>query len=284
MIDDFALNPPPVYRTTGMTASTMSLGRVSRRLPIGRWATDANGIVPGVLAILCDGAIGTSIMSLVPRRQTMTTSHLHLEFLHSIRPDTAWLECEGVHRFHDSAVGLGEGMITDDRGVVIARSSIGAVFLERSNGDRPRAEDYANAEQPEQPEQSTLASCASLDELLGCSVVSAGDGFAELAVRARPGLANHRGDVHGGVGALIGERAIDVAVRNTRAELGPLRIFEMRVAFLRSLPANDGLLTCRATVAFRGRRLAATRSELLTADGRPAVVVDVTHVAIGEVQ
>ena len=116
-------------------------------------------------------------------------------------------------------------------------------------------------------------------ELLGTNIVSVRQDGIRMLVTAKPQFANSTGGIHGGFGVLMGERALDVALRAAITDERSMRPVELRAAFLRPIPATGAPIECRATVMHLGRRLAAARGEVCDQQGRSAVLVDATYIA-----
>ena len=110
---------------------------------------------------------------------------------------------------------------------------------------------------------------------LGTRVVESTANHLVLTFTAGPELANERRGIHGGIGALMGERAIDAVIRSLGRTGVDLRPITMSVAFLRPIPADHSTVLCTARIEHAGRRLVVAQAEVLTPDGKPAVVVDV---------
>jgi uncharacterized protein (TIGR00369 family) len=258
---------------------TVEAGRVVDQMVVPPTLLDQHGaLAPGALAILADSALGWAVMSTMPAEAGMATSHLHLELLRPINPGTTRLTCTAEQRGIEGRFGIGEGDITTADGTSIARATIGAVILTRRSGGSGPQVVKADAVDTAEPRPHQLIAGSPVHQLLGMRVLSAGPTGVHVTVRADPSLANFSGGVHGGVGVLIGERTLDLALRAAIVDERQLRPVELRAAFLRPIAADGQEVEAVATVMHLGRRLAAARGEVRDQEGRAAVLVDATYV------
>ena len=73
---------------------------------------------------------------------------------------------------------------------------------------------------------------APVDVLLGTRIRREASGRVELEFRAAPALANERAGLHGGIGALMGERAAEIARRSASPDGHRFVPVELRIVFL----------------------------------------------------
>ncbi len=239
---------------------------------------DGAGLLPvGALSLLVDHAVGTVIVPRLDDDLRMVTSHLHLEV---VRPPTSAVVRglgEVIHMDRTSA--LVRATITEADGALVALATSRFALFPSAMAQGGMVGDPAAAIEGPPPHAHALTDGQPIHELLGTEVLEVGERGLRLRVVASPSLANERAGLHGGVGALIGERAGDLALRASRPEGEPMRPVELRVVFLRPVPAVGETLECRAEVVHLGRSVAVTRSILFTADGRLAVTVDAAYAA-----
>jgi uncharacterized protein (TIGR00369 family) len=83
----------------------------------------------GLVATLCDSAIGAAVHSTLEKGQLYTSLDLQVRFLRPITAATGLLRCEGkvVHR--GSRVAAGEAQLVDEAGKVYARASSTCLIL-----------------------------------------------------------------------------------------------------------------------------------------------------------
>jgi acyl-CoA thioesterase len=252
---------------------------------------DEHGVTAaGALAVLADGVLGFAITFGVPGVMGMVTTHLHLELLRALPPGEITLDASGRRQGVEGTFAIGQADLATADGAPLAQATIGALFLERpppnehphavvpdSHPPAPTPTHAPTAAAPPPPHRLVLD--APVHQLLGTRVRTAGRSGVRMTVETKPSFANSMGGVHGGVGVLMGERALGLALRAAIRDERRLRPVELRAAFLRPIVADGRAVECHAAVMHLGRRLAAVRGEVRDHDGRTAVLVDATYVA-----
>lgn len=97
--------------------------------------------------------------------------------------------------------------------------------------------------------------------LIGCRLVSYGDGTGEVALRASTAVHNPFGTVQGGIVCAVADVAMGVAVASTLESGEGFATHTLSTAFLR--PFSEGDLRARARVVHRGRSTAHVECDLL---------------------
>jgi acyl-CoA thioesterase len=274
----------PALETVGIDAISRGGAMTTCRMRAPATLLDQDGApATGALAVLADGVLGFAITFGLPQVMGMATTHLHLELLRPLPAGTIVLEAAGRRRGVEGTFAIGEADISTSDGAPVAQATIGALFLPRPPPDEPRPQTpqpplraKATAAPASRPHR--LLGDAPVHALLGTEVRRAGRTGVRVTVRAVPSFANSMGGVHGGMGVLMGERALDLALRAAIPDERRLRPVELRAAFLRPIAADGRAVECHAAVMHLGRRLAAVRGEVRDHDGRTAVLVDATYV------
>ncbi|WP_262322383.1 PaaI family thioesterase [Acidiferrimicrobium sp. IK] len=293
----------PAWHAAGLERTHSGHGTSGQRMQIPDWLRDRSGaVVPGALGLVTDSVLGGSVMSLVEKGMSMVTSHLHFEVLAPIPIDTTVMLAEGRCRSLAAHFGIAEGSVRTESGQEVARATIGSVLVPGLSGDLIDGAGRGRLGAPDEessrrrPDRAAgddravvpggihhLVAGEPVHDRLGTEVVAARRAGVTIRVRAAPDLANSRATVHGGVGALVGERVLDLALRVAlEAREGGavgMSLVELRAAFVRNIPADGSRIEARGTIMHLGRRLAAGRGEVRTADGRPAVLIDATYLA-----
>jgi uncharacterized protein (TIGR00369 family) len=223
-----------------------------------------------------DLVLARTSLQVLPADRRIATSNLHVDLIAS--PMTALGSIVGGSARVDAIVDAGvrcRADLVDSRGELIAVASARFAILAMGN---PAAAPVATVSQ-QAPQQRGLASIgdAPMHKLLDFQLLDVVGRTVRLAVPASPRWGNDRGGVHGGVGALIGEQAAGIALRQVSPTAVSMRAFDMRASFFRPIPAQGALVECTVEVVHVGRSLASTRACVHTPDGRLAVVVDVLH-------
>ncbi|MCU1346493.1 MAG: hypothetical protein JWL70_2759 [Acidimicrobiia bacterium] len=276
----------PIRQELGLRSVIIDHDRVVEEMDIAPWLRDQHGeVATGALGLLVDAVLGRSVMVAVADDISMATSHLHMELLRPIPRDTTMITCTGVPRAVDGTFGLSEGEVVTDAGVVVARASLGAILIEArtvrsaitavadTTPERSENGEVASHQRPHR-----LLAGSPVHATLGTRVVSARRSGVRLTNPAAPRWSNLSKGVFGGIGVLMGERAMDVALRAALDPSVAMRPVELRAAYVRPIPADGSLIECHAQVMYLGRRLAVVRGEVRAPDGRVAVLVDASYV------
>jgi uncharacterized protein (TIGR00369 family) len=234
------------------------------------------GVASGVLMMLADIVLARTSLQVLPADRRIATSNLHVDLIASPMTALGSIVCGSarVDAIVDAGVRCRADLV-DSRGELIAVASARFAILAM---DSPAAAPVATV--PEQvPRQRGLARIgdAPMHQLLDFQLLDVVGRTVRLAMPASPRWGNDRGGVHGGVGALIGEQAAGIALRQVSPTAVSMRPFDMRALFFRPIPAQGALIECSVEVVHVGRSLASTRACVHTPDGRLAVVVDVLH-------
>jgi acyl-coenzyme A thioesterase PaaI-like protein len=276
----------PARRWAGVRLRSYEAGEVVDEATLPAAVRDEAGMVaPGLLAVLADTTGGLAIVAEAPPDIAgMVTTHLHLELLRSVPPGAGRLRSvarlvnrRGLQALAECAIYCGEGRL--------ATATVGCLLLEPRPARRQDAHDgpAARLSENDLPDggdrDHPLLLGSPFHTALATAVLTAGPGGVTLTFEPSLGLANSSGGLHGGIGAFVGERALDLALRSA-APAGPGRrsLTELRATFIRPIPVGDHRVEARAGFAHLGRRLAAGRGELLDHLGRVAVLVDGTYV------
>jgi uncharacterized protein (TIGR00369 family) len=236
---------------------------------------DDDGVLPpGVMCLLLDHVIGSSISTKLDHHQRMVTSHMHLEYL---RPFTADMG-NVIGRIGEMSFVPGSAFCTGtaslESGELVSRFS--ARFAIFSGGEQGGGvvSDEVPPPLPTAPPVPHDWTASPIHQVLGTQVLSTEPSRVHLTFRAGEQLANERFGVHGGVGGVMGERACELAIRNAAGAGHGYRPVELRVLFVRPIAASGTDLAVDAEVGFLGRTTATTTARIYRPDGKLAVQVD----------
>jgi len=85
---DGSLAPPPIHHLTGMMPVSADDGEAAFKLPCSEWLCSPLGRVEGgVIAMIADSAIASSIHTTLPARTTYATIDLKVKFIRPVMPD-----------------------------------------------------------------------------------------------------------------------------------------------------------------------------------------------------
>jgi|GEM_PF-1653128 len=273
----------PIRRDLGIRTVAIDHEQIIEEMDVGTWLHDERGqVAPGSLGLLVDAVLGRGVMVAVPIDMTMATSHLHIELLRPIPGDATVIRCVAAPRAIEDSFGLSEGEVVADNGAVVARASLGAILLPQRqifshvDGNGSEAGSTAVTAKPVRPHR--LIAGSPIHQALATRVISARASGVRVTNPAAPRWANLSLGVFGGIGVLMGERTMDLALRVQLDGAVAMRPVELRAAYMRPIPADGSLITSHAQVMYRGRRLAVVRAEVRGPDGRVAVLVDGSYI------
>jgi uncharacterized protein (TIGR00369 family) len=115
-----------------------------------------------------------------------------------------------------------------------------------------------------------------VDQLTGMRLVTADPGRVVFALAANPWLRNEWGTVYGGMLTLLAKSAAAAAAQTTAPAGTGCNALDIKINFLRPVPADGRDIVATGTVLHRGKRLAIATSELTHGDLRVAVLTGST--------
>ena len=296
---------PPVARLTGRRIVDASFGSATYALPATNWMLGAKGVVhSGVLAVIADGALIASVVSALPARVLCTTAELSLTFLGS-PPSTGGELTAHARVVHvDEETGLAEVHVLEGDRLVAHGTSRCAVFPPIDDSIQlPAAERCVAHPEPITPDPHLRTPpatgsrhlheardgveplCAQLrgelarppiDQLTGIRLLGVERGQVTFGLPASPWLRNEWGTVYGGVLALLAKSAAAAAVQTTADPGTAFTALDIKVNFLRPVPADGRELRATGTLLHRGKRLAIATAEVLHGNHRVAVLTGTT--------
>jgi uncharacterized protein (TIGR00369 family) len=297
---------PPVARLTGRRLIDASLGSATYALPATGWTAGPKGSVhPGVLAMLADGALFAAVVSALPVRVPCTTAELSMTFLGSPPPAEGEITARGRLLYVDAETGLAEVHVRDRRNRLVAHgTSRCSVFapIDESTELSPPVESAVAEPEPNGPDPNLRTPPAAesgplagrdgldllraqlrgqrppppIDLLTGAQLVDAERGRVVFALEASPWLRQEWGTVYGGILALLAKSAAAAAVQTIAPAGTGFDARDIKVNFLRAVPADGRLLHAIGTVLHRGKRLAIATTEVLHGDERVAILTGTT--------
>jgi uncharacterized protein (TIGR00369 family) len=107
-----------------------------------------------------------------------------------------------------------------------------------------------------------------ITHLMGIRPTEATEGSASFVIPATRWLTSPTGFVEGGITACLADFALISAIQTTVPVGSAFAPTELRVQFIRPVPADDRLVTARGIVVHRGRGLAVSRTEVTNEDGK----------------
>jgi len=108
----------------------------------------------------------------------------------------------------------------------------------------------------------------SMARAIGYDIVEASTGRAVVTANASEEHLNPEGTVHGGIAATLLDTCMGLAVRSTLKKGYALATLEFKIAFLRPITKETGVLRAEGKLLTRGRRVGAAEGRLTDSNGR----------------
>jgi uncharacterized protein (TIGR00369 family) len=297
---------PSIARLTGRRIIDAWFGSATYALHATDWMAGPKGVVhPGVLALLADGSLFATVVSALPARVACTTAELAMTFLGSPPSVGGEITARGRLLHLDAQMALAEVHVRDARGRLVAHgTSRCSVFppIDESVELFPMGESALGGATPTTPDPHLRAAPAMdgapeearegiellraqlrgelprppIDLLTGIRLVGAERGRVVFALPASPWLRNEWGTVYGGVLTLLAKSAAAAAVQTTTSRDTGFAALDIKVNFLRPVPADGRELRATSTILHRGKRLAIATAEIVHGDRRVAVLTGTT--------
>ena len=296
---------PPISRLTGMRLVECGVGTTTFSLPLSNWLCSSQGAISiGPLTIPADAAMACAIQMELPPATPLTTAELSLRLLRPAPPGgsiTARGRVVDVRR----TIALAEVTVTDQDEHLIAHGSSLCVLAPEpvrtaarvDVAERPPARPDT-ADGPDPWQRPALGEVLAQDvwermtglevlraltndelppppiqELTGLRATEAAERQATFAMPASEWLcAPIPGRVQGGAVAMLAEAGLSGAIQTTVPARTALAPIDLKVNYLRPLPADGRLATAAGRVLHSGRRVAVATAEVVGADGRPVAV------------
>ena len=115
-----------------------------------------------------------------------------------------------------------------------------------------------------------------IDQITGIRPVAAEEGRVVFTMPASPWLRNEWGTVYGGILTLLAKSAAAAAVQSTAGYDTRFTARDIKINFLRAVPADGHQLVATGTVLHRGTRLAIATAQITHGDTRVAVLTGTT--------
>lgn len=293
---------PPISRLTGMRLTEIGAGTAAFEMPLTAWLCSPQGAISiGPLTMPADAAVACAIQTRLPPATPFTTSELSLRLLSPLHPGGT-VTARGNLIQARRTIALAEVEILDrDQHLVAHGSSL--CFLAPTAPAEPEPpstamvtpateatpDPYARPAEGAVLGQDVWERMSGLEVLraqlahelprppihylVGLAVSSVSDGEVTFTMPATEWLcAPARRRVQGGAVALLAEAALSGAILTKLPAATALAPVDLKVNYLRPLPA-DGLTTlARGRVLHAGRRIAVASAEVIGADGRPVAV------------
>ena len=301
---------PPISRLTGLKLVDVGEGTAAFQLPMTEWLCSPQGAISiGTVTIAADAAVACAIQTELPPATPFTTSELSLRLLSPLHPGGS-LTARGTLIQSRRTIALAEVGVFDDQERIVAHgSSLCLVTAPLSPAGSPPADSVDDLDSVPEPETETHQSpdpylrppegqilpeamweaTSGLDvlrgqltgevplppihHLTGLRPINVTRDEVCFAMPATEWLcAPARGRVQGGAVALLAETALSAAIQTGMPAGTAIAPVDLKVNYLRPLPADGRLAYARGRVVHSGRRITVGGAEVLDSDGRAIAV------------
>lgn len=302
---------PPIHHLTGMTPAEQDEGASTFTMPASGWLVAPPGLVlPGALAILADGPLGSVVQSTLPAMTPYTTAELSMNYVRPVAPGSGTLTARGRLILAGKSLGLSDCLIEDERGRVVAHGTSRCVIFPPLG---PVPDDPPALRRVEEPvfgtpdphlrpaegravPQEVWDSRSGLEIMLGhvhgeipappihhltgLRPIDAGEGSCTFAMPATGWLCSPLGKLEGGTIAMLADAALASAVQTTVPAGSSYAPLDLKVNFLRPVDPTGEDLVARAHVTHRGKTIAVADAEVEDAAGRRAAIATGTSMIL----
>ena len=299
LLADGSLPDSPIARLTGRRVVTAEAGAVTFSMPATEWLLGPKGrVLNSVLVFLAHGPGWLAVQSSLPAGVFCTMAELSVTFL--APPPRAGTEIVAHGRLiHvDDANGLSEVFVRDAEGSLLAHATARCFVFPAAAGNpgagtampAPNAERYPTPDPYERPAGGAVVGDevfehsngleilraqatgelpqAPIHHLTGLRPSEVDQGRAVFVLPATNWLRNDAGAIFGGAIALLANSAAAAAVQTVAPDGTTYTALDVKVNFLRPVPADGRNLVATGTTVHRGRHLVIATADVQDADGR----------------
>ena len=308
MIHEDRAPQPPIAYLSGRRLVDLREGEATLALPASTWFRGPKGhLDTGMFAFLADMAHFYAVLSTLPPGAACTTAELSMTFLGQPPAGGGEITAQSRVMHADERTALAVGSVMDQDGQLVAYSTSryflfppGTAMPQRQAGP-PRSPvmlrepiplsracgpmtsplDAATMDRLSGLEilQAQIAGAMTrppIDRLTGMRLTDASDGQVSFSLPAHGWLPQEMGTVFGGMIALLAKSATAGAVQAVAGAGTRFAAVDLKVNFLRPVPADGGELLATGTVTHRGRHLTIASADVLHRGRRVATATGTT--------
>jgi uncharacterized protein (TIGR00369 family) len=295
--------PPPLHHLTGALPIAFGEGTAVSEMPAHGWLLNSAGLISGgVLAMVADISFGCSIETKLPPGVPYTTAELSLSMLRPVAADGV-LEASGQAIHVGRSVALSEVFVLRQGADELLAHGTSRCAVLPPIEPLPNLPDelpapVAPPSDPPDPFRreppggvlgqevwDELSGAEVLERqlrgelppppihwLTGIHLTAADQGTAEFRMPATQWLNNPGGTVQGGATAMLADFAMLAAVETLRPAGVANAGLDLKINYMRPVPADGRDLIARAEVLHSGRRISIAAARVENADGKPVAL------------
>jgi len=288
---DRRLPDAPFMRLSGLRPTDVGYGIATWAMPAtGWWQLGTGALLPGVLAFVADSALGSAVLSTVPREMAITTAQIEIDFLRTPTVRSGSIIARGRLVHGAGSLGLSEAFIDDGKGRALAHATSRCVlFGAESGGGRTTSELNSEGDDPSTLDPYELEPDGVLEasefwnvksgfqrlkhiqaegypspvtRFLGLRVIDVKEGAVKIGMAASRWLTNWGGVIYGGAISALAEGASTSAALSTLPAATACAPLDLKVNFLRPAFHHDDEIVAHAKVIHQGRTIAIIQTEV----------------------
>ena len=288
---------PPLSHLTGIRMGPVAEGIATFTMPASPWFLPPQGAISiGMLTVLADPPLGCAIQTQLPPARPYTTAEMSLTAVRPIGGTGELLSGHGRIVHPGRRMSLSEVSINDGAGRLVAHGTSRCMVLPEvhrlppveelrrlpppdTSGDpwqRPVVgEVLPQAVWDAHPGLEVLLMMLAGDlprppisHLMGLNLIAAGPGTANFVLPASGWLGSPTGNVEGGFIAVVADAALQSAIQTIAPARCAVASLDLKVNFLRPVPADGSELRAAGVVVHRGKSLVIANAEVVNGDGR----------------
>lgn len=292
---------PPIHHLFGLVPTDATETSSTFAMPASEWLQTSAGVYfAGTTALVADAPFGGAILAGVPAGVVGTTSELSMNFLRPADPSSKELVAKAEVIDVGRRLGLSQATVVDAHGRLLAHGTSRYVLMHLDNLPPPtkigpvESPDYETPDPWQRPVEGAVfppemcrdtpwlelfrASMngelppAPFSLLFGTGISHAAEGEFAVQTKATEWLCSPARTIYGGIIAFIADNAMMGAVYTTLPTGSAAATLDLKVNYLRPGFADGRMLTTRATVVHRGKRIAVTRAEMVNEDGKQIAI------------
>jgi uncharacterized protein (TIGR00369 family) len=308
MIHEGRAPQPPIAHLSGRRLVDLKEGEATLALPASDWFRGPKGhLDTGMSAFLADMAHFYAVLSTLPPGAACTTAELSLTFLGQPPAGGGEITAQSRVIHADERTALAVGSVVGQEGQPVAYSTSRYFLFPPRTAMPPRP--VSSPQAPVVPRtpgplsrrcgpttspldeetmdrlsgleilQAQIAGAMPrppLDQLTGIRLTDASDGQVRFSLPAHGWLPQEMSTVFGGMIALLAKSAAAGAVQAVAGAGTRFAALDLKVNFLRPVPADGGELLATGTVTHRGRHLTIATADVLHGGRRVATATGTT--------
>jgi uncharacterized protein (TIGR00369 family) len=263
----------PVHAHFGVRAIAAEPGRTELAQSMGGYCLDRHGqLSPGAFLVGADAALGSAIASQLDYAGSVISLTLSVQFVRLSPGGASEFRLTGRATHVSETSGFAMGEIVDDTGALVAYMSTHcAVIPLTGQSPRPQAHvpDDGLYDIGDDGSGDLLAPLAAARA--GSRLIAVDENEIRLVSTSTSAMNNSRGEVQGGVLALLGEQAVTACLLHRAPRLAEADAMDLTITFLRSVRPDSPEVEIVARAEHAGRRFAVARAVGRDSSGRPVI-------------